>query len=56
MLFALSFNESLGYVMVITCGLLYLAKKALDSNPNVKDAAYQAGSAKLIELIRRWLK
>jgi sigma54-dependent transcription regulator len=52
----LSHNEFLVICWILIVGVYYFGKKFADNNPEIKDAAKTAGTAKLIDLIRRWLK
>ncbi len=49
---------TIGFIRVFCVWIIFLvlAKKFLASNPEVKDAAKKAASAKATKLIKKWLK
>jgi hypothetical protein len=54
--FVETIGRGFGTLAAVLCVLLWCAKKFADSNPEVKDTAKKAASAKAIQLIARLFK
>jgi hypothetical protein len=56
MLFAYSMGDFVGYSVLFLAVLMICAKKLAKDNPEVKDAAKKAATAKALQLISRLFK